>query len=209
MYKNSSQSHSKAAFNISQSRKAWHIPRHKRFCLWRHFPMSSPFFIFYKRKISACMPKFLLKKSEGKAFGFPSKHAGCTGNQGTRSAYAVYRWWPRLPSPLILEYHRFVKLWWRGIKEFTKMRKERGYVSRAPKKGSGEGLPAGFLYARNLAFIRKFPETDAAKFEFAVYRMRTPASLAACVSLNFKFRLTFLFDNHRFLCHDVCLLSMR
>lgn len=75
------------------------------------------------------------------------------------------------------------------------MRKERGYVSRAPKKGSGEGLPAGFLYARNLAFIRKFPETDTAKFEFAVYRMRTPAPLAACVSLNFKFRLTFLFDN--------------
>jgi hypothetical protein len=55
------------------------------------FICPPPFFIFYKRKISARMPKFLLKKLEGKGFGFPSKHAGCTGNQGTRSAYAVYR----------------------------------------------------------------------------------------------------------------------
>ena len=57
-------------------------------------------------------------------------------------------------------------------------------------------LPAGFLYARDLAFVCQLTEADSANSIFSQVCMRTTADSAAIILSGGEFLLTLLFDFH-------------
>ena len=57
-------------------------------------------------------------------------------------------------------------------------------------------LPAGFLYARDLAFVCQLTEADSANSIFSQVCVRTTADSAAVILSGGEFLLTLLFDFH-------------